>query len=66
MTRPIEIRIDRLVLPAGERHRADAFRTALAQSLAAELEAGNAARGGVPAADRAARTIAERARRGGA
>lgn len=37
MTRPIEIRIDRLVLPASERHRAAAFRTALEQSLAGRL-----------------------------
>lgn len=66
MSRPIELRIDRLVLPATERHRADAFRAALARSLGAELGTGDAVPSGEPSADRAARAIADRARKGGA
>lgn len=43
MTRPTDIRIDRLVLPASERHRTEAFRAALERGIAARL-------GGVPEA----------------
>ena len=66
MTRPTEIRIDRLVLPASERHRADAFRAALAQSLSGEFGGTGASPSGNPAADRASRAVAERARSSGA
>lgn len=63
MTRPAEIRIDRLVLPAGDRHRADAFRAALERGLSAEFGGEAAGPSGDPRADRAARAVAERARR---
>ena len=65
MTRPTEIRIDRLVLPASERHRADAFRAALERGLGAEFGGNGAGSSGDRRADRAARAVARRARRGG-
>lgn len=66
MTRPTEIRIDRLVLPASERHRADAFRAALTQSLGAELGHGSQGPSGDASANRAAQAVAAAARRSGA
>lgn len=66
MTRLTEIRINRLVLPASERHRAEAFRAALERGLAGEFGGGEQCSTGHPLADRAARAIGERARRGGA
>jgi hypothetical protein len=66
MTRPTEIRIDRLVLPASERHRADAFRAALERGLVGEFGGGVQGSTGHPLADQAARAIGERAKRGGA
>jgi hypothetical protein len=63
MTRPTEVRIDRLVLPASERHRADAFRAALTQSLSAELGHGGEAPSTNPTANRAAQAVAAAARR---
>lgn len=66
MTRPTDIRIDRLVLPASERHRADAFRTALEQGIAARLGGAPEAAGGNPLAARTADAVARRIRGGGA
>ena len=66
MSRPTEVRIDRLVLPASERHRADAFRAALTQSLGAELGHGDDGLSGNASADRAAQAVAAAARRFGA
>lgn len=65
MTRPTEIRIDRLVLPASERNRAEAFRAALTQSLGAELGQGAASKSGIAAADKAAQAIAAKVRGAG-
>ncbi|MCW4460948.1 hypothetical protein OK349_04460 [Sphingomonas sp. BT-65] len=67
MTRPTDIRVDRLVLPASERHRAEAFRTALEQGLAARLGgAPQPAGGDHPLAARTAQAIARRIQGGGA
>lgn len=66
MTRPTEVRIDRLVLPASERHRAEAFRAALTQSLAAELGHGSEGPSTDPTANRAARAVAGTVRSSGA
>ena len=66
MSRPTEIRIDRLVLPASERHRAEAFRAALTQSLGAELGHGSELPSGNASADRAAQAVAAAARKSGA
>ena len=69
MTGPREVRIDRLVLPAGERHSVAEFRAALMRGLAAELSGDGRNQGdsdGVgrahPAAARTARAVAERIR----
>jgi hypothetical protein len=59
MTRPTEIRIDRLVLPASEAGRAAAVGGALERSLAARLE-GGAGPGGDPLTERIARAVAAR------
>jgi hypothetical protein len=66
MTRPTEIRIDRLVLPASERHRTDAFRAALERGLAREFGGGGPGSTGHLTAEKAARAIGDRAKRGGA
>ena len=61
MTRPTEIRIDRLVLPASERHRTAAFRAALEHSLVSRLGGGDAsAPPQSPLAKRTASTVAAR------
>ena len=60
MTRPTEIRIDRLVLPASERHRAAAFRTALEHSLAGRLGGDAAPAPQSPLVERTASTVAAR------
>jgi hypothetical protein len=66
MTRPTEIRIDRLVLPASESRRAEAFRAALERGLVGEFGGGVQASAGHSLADQAARAIGKRARSGGA
>ena len=67
MTRPTDIRIDRLVLPASERHRAEAFRAALEQGIAARLGGGAHAPGGEnPLAARTAQAVVRRIQGGGA
>ena len=63
MTRPTEIRIDRLVLPASEAGRAEAFRAALERGLAERLGGGagaGTASGDHPLAERTAQTLAAR------
>lgn len=61
MTRPTEIRIDRLMLPASERHRTAAFRTALEQGLASRLGGGDTAASPESAlVERTASTVAAR------
>ncbi|WP_343519442.1 hypothetical protein [Sphingomonas sp.] len=66
MTRPTDIRIDRLVLPAGERHRAEAFRAALEQGIAARLGGTSEVPGGQnPLATRTAQAVVRRIQGGG-
>ena len=67
MTHPTDIRIDRLVLPASERHRAEAFRAALEQGIAARLGGAPETGGGDhPLAARTAEAVARRIQGGGA
>ena len=62
MTRPVNIKIDRLVLPASERGREAQFRAALENRLAAEL-GGQAVPGEASGlADRTATAIAAKVR----
>ena len=60
MTCPTEIRIDRLVLPASERNRTEAFRTALIQDLAARFGSESAAGARPPLVARTANAVAQR------